>query len=71
MKIIYEKEEGGIALMVVAPKYSSDLLAAGKRFVPKGRPFLVISEEDIPQDDVFFDAWEADFSAPHGIGEFE
>lgn len=71
MKIIYEKEEGGIALMVLAPKYNNDLQNAARRFVPKGRPFLLINDEDIPQDDIFFEAWEADFSDPHGIGEFE
>lgn len=68
MKVIYQKADNGIALMVFSSKYS-DILDAAKRFVPKGRPFLLIKDEDIPQDDEFFEAWEADFSKPDGIGE--
>lgn len=70
MKIIYPSPSGGVAVAAVHPKYT-DLVAAGKKFVPKGLPFRVVNESDLPGDDTFFDAWEYDFSTRDGIGERE
>lgn len=68
MKIIYPNPTGGIAVAAVNPKYT-DLIAAGKKFVPKGLPFKVVSNNNLPSDDTFFDAWEYDFANKDGIGE--
>lgn len=68
MKIIYPSPSGGVAVAAVNPKYT-DLVAAGKKFVPKGLPFKIVQDSDIPHDDTFFDAWEYDFSKKDGIGE--
>lgn len=68
MKIIYPNSSGGVAVAAVNPKYS-DLVAAGKKFVPKGLPFKVVEDSDLPSDDTFFDAWEYDFSVKDGTGE--
>lgn len=70
MKIIYPNGNGGVALAAVNPKYT-DLVAAGKKFVPKGLPFKVVNESELPEDDTFFDAWEYDFSNNDGVGERE
>ena len=70
MKIIYPSPngKGGIAVAVVNPKYT-DLVAAGKKFVPAGSPFKIVNDSDLPSDDTFFDAWEYDFKVSDGIGE--
>ena len=68
MKIIYPSPTGGVAVAAVNPKYS-DLVAAGKKFVPKGLPFKIVQDSDLPHDDTFFDAWEYDFSVKDGVGE--
>jgi hypothetical protein len=68
MKIIYPSPSGGVAVAAVNPKFT-DLVAAGKKFVPKGLPFKVVKDSDLPSDDTFFDAWEYDFSIKDGIGE--
>lgn len=70
MKIIYPSPLGGVAVAAVNPKYS-DLVAAGKKFVPKGQPFKIVNDSDLPKDDTFFDAWEYDFSNKDGVGERE
>lgn len=70
MKIIYPNGNGGVALAAVSPKYT-DLVAAGKKFVPKSLPFKVVNESELPEDDTFFDAWEYDFSNNDGVGERE
>lgn len=38
--------------------------------VPKGVPYLLLAEEDIPKD-VSPEAWEIDFSNPSGYGTQE
>lgn len=70
MKIIYPSPSGGVAVAAVNPKYS-DLVVAGKKFVPKGLPFKIVQDSDLPKDDTFFDAWEYDFSVKDGVGERE
>ena len=39
-----------------------------KKDVPPGVPYLIINESDLPADPAFLEAWEADFSSPHGHG---
>jgi len=68
MKIIYPSPSGGVAVAAVNPKYT-DLVAAGKKFVPKGLPFKIVQDSDLPSDDTFFDAWEYNFANKDGIGE--
>lgn len=68
MKIIYPSPSGGVAVAAVNPKYTN-LVAAGKKFVPKGLPFKIVQDSDLPNDDTFFDAWEYDFSVKDGVGE--
>ena len=70
MKIIYPSPTGGVAVSAVHPKYT-DLVVAGKKFIPKGLPFKIVNDSDLPSDDTFFDAWECDFSTNDGIGERE
>ena len=70
-KIIYQSEEGGV--IVLSP--SDESLASwtieqiAAKDVPHGRPFKIVSVEDIPTDRTFRNAWEVDASAlTDGVG---
>lgn len=64
--IIYPQASNSIATVFPAPGLS--VIEVAKKDVPQGTPYRIISESDLPSDDVFFEAWEADFSNPDGYG---
>jgi len=64
--IIYPQISNSIATVFPAPGLS--VVEVAKKDVPQGFPYRIINESDLPSDDVFFDAWEADFSNPDGYG---
>lgn len=66
--IIYPNERGGIAIVYPAPNCGISLEEISRKDVPAGLPYLIIDEADVPSDLTFFDAFEADFSEPHGYG---
>lgn len=70
MKIIYPTDAGTVAVMAVAPSVlaSMSLLEAAKKYVPKGKPFKLVNNGDLPEDD-FQEAWVVDFSTNDGTGE--
>lgn len=65
-KIIFPNENGISILTPVDSKLTIDQIAI--KDVPVGLPYLIVDESDIPMDRTFRNAWEADFSEPHGIG---
>ncbi|WP_054433460.1 hypothetical protein [Achromobacter sp. 2789STDY5608633] len=65
-KIIYPRESGGIC--VVVPADGMPLEEIARKDVPGGVPYLIVEDSDLPADQEFRDAWEADFSNPHGHG---
>lgn len=67
--VIFQKKTGGVGLMSFNPKYVPDIKVGAKKYVPLGQPFKIVEDTDLPADQTFFDAWEADFSKPDGIGE--
>lgn len=66
--IIYPQKNGPIA--IITPILDSGLTVEqiAKKDVPDGVPYLIIDESEVPSDFSFRDAWEADFSNPHGRG---
>lgn len=68
MKIIYPIDDR-ISLLVPNPKSKKTLDEIAKSGVPKGLPYKIINDTDIPIDSIYFEAWEADFSDPDGYGE--
>jgi len=62
-RIIYQTESGGVA--VIIPTESVELAL---KDVPEGVAYEIVSEDDIPSDRSFRNAWEADFSNPDGYG---
>jgi hypothetical protein len=65
-QIIYPNEFGGVALMTPAEGWPAEVVA--RKDVPAGVPYKIVNSEDLPQDHLFFNAWEADFSNPDGYG---
>ena len=66
MKIIYQNSEGDIC--VIHPTGELPIEDVCQKDVPAGVPYLIVSEDDIPSDRSFRNAWEADFSNPDGTG---
>ena len=72
MKIIFSNGKGGVTVMFPAPDWESRMLELGKKDVPKGLPFKIVEDSDIPEYDEHRNAWEIDESAlTDGIGESE
>ncbi len=61
-RIIYENDEGGVVVLIPSPEaleqYSIEAIAL--KDVPAGKPFKIVTVEDIPSDRTFRDAWEVD-----------
>lgn len=66
--IIYPNDEGGVALVMPAPECGLTVEEIARKDVPVGKPYHIINADQVPQDHIFFNAWEADFSAPDGYG---
>jgi hypothetical protein len=66
-RILFPKDSG---IYILTPVESCGLSISeiANKDVPSGVPYLIVDESDIPQDREFRDAWEADFSQPHGVG---
>ena len=65
-KILYPNSEGGVS--VIIPTGELPFEDVCQKDVPAGVPYLIVSEDDIPSDRTFRNAWEADFSSPDGYG---
>jgi hypothetical protein len=69
MRIIFEQDNGIVAILGVKQSVT-DLKAAAKKFVPKGKRFKIIDESEFPED-IFYEAWRVDFAENDGVGEKE
>lgn len=67
-QIIYPQEDGSIALIIPAPECKISVEEIARKDVPEGVPYLIVNDSDLPEDHTYFNAWEADFSNPHGHG---
>jgi hypothetical protein len=72
VRIVYTDPSTGM-LAVVYPTGEESLEITAKLSVPKGVSYWIVSEDDIPKDRSFRDAWEIDLSKmpePDGEGGF-
>lgn len=67
-RIIYPGINGVVALVVPALDSGLTVEEIALKDVPAGVPFLIIDTDKVPSDRTFRNAWEADFSNPHGFG---
>lgn len=61
-RIIYQTDEGGVAVIVPAPEVIEQygIEAIALKDVPAGKPFKIVDAADIPSDRTFRSAWEVD-----------
>ena len=67
MKIIYEQDNGTVAVMGVSPKSTLSLQEVAVRMVPLNKRFKIVDDSDLP-DPEFADAWRVDFTTNDGTG---
>lgn len=70
-RIIYQNDEGGVAVIVPSPQaleqYGIEAIAL--KDVPAGKPYKIVAVEDVPTDRTFRAAWEVDAAAlTDGVG---
>lgn len=59
-RIIYQTEDGGVAVIVPAPECPLSLEEIAKKDVPTGRPYKIVDASAIPSDRTFRGAWTVD-----------
>tara|TARA_R110000772_G_scaffold82491_1_gene174911 strand:+ start:231 stop:419 length:189 start_codon:yes stop_codon:yes gene_type:complete len=59
MRIIYETEEGGVAVLIPTPEYLQDhtIEELAAKDVPEGAKFEIVEDTDVPSDRTFREAW--------------
>lgn len=61
-RIIYPSDEGGVVILTPAPEWlaqeGNTLEALAAKDVPAGKPYKIVSVDDIPSDRTFRNAWE-------------
>jgi hypothetical protein len=60
-RIIYQTDDGGVAVIVPAPESGLTIQEIALKDVPAGKVFKIVDVSDIPTDRTFRNAWE--FSA--------
>lgn len=70
-RIIYENDEGGVSIVVPSPQalLTISIEQIALKDVPYGKPFKIVTTDDIPSDRTFRSAWEVDPSIlTDGVG---
>jgi len=66
--IVFPNDEGHLTFCYIAPECQLPIEEIARKDVPAGKPYLIVPDEFVPKDHTFFNAFEADFSNPHGYG---
>jgi len=61
-RIIYKTDEGGTAVIIPSDEalQSHTIQEIAEKDVPAGKPYKIVSVDDIPSDRTFRGAWEVD-----------
>jgi hypothetical protein len=57
-RIIYPTDDGGVAVIVPAPECGFTIEQIAAKDVPAGKPYQIVSVDDLPSDRTFRNAWE-------------
>jgi hypothetical protein len=59
-RIIYPKDDGGVAVIVPSPEYIAEhtIEELAAKDVPANTAYKIVDVEDIPSDRTFRNAWE-------------
>jgi hypothetical protein len=71
-RIIFQNDEGGVSVIVPSPNCLQEHTIEGiaAKDVPAGKPYKIVSVDDIPSDRTFRNAWtvnEADLTDGVGV----
>ena len=66
--IIYQSKTGNDILVIPASNCDILIEEIARKDVPAGLPYHIVDATQIPTDRTFYEAWEADFSNPTGLG---
>lgn len=62
LRIIYPNDDGGVVILMPAPEWiaqeGNTIEALALKDVPAGKPYKIVSVDDIPSDRTFRAAWE-------------
>lgn len=67
-RIIYASANGGVTVLIPALDCGLTVEQIALKDVPFNTPFKIVDFSELPTDQEFFDAWEADMSNPDGVG---
>jgi hypothetical protein len=56
-RIIYPTDDGGVAVIIPAPECGLTIEEIATKDVPSGKPYKIVSVNDIPSDRTFRGAW--------------
>lgn len=61
-RIIYTETDGQVVVLIPSPTclQTHTIQEIAEKDVPSGRPYKIVSIDDIPSDRTFRDAWEVD-----------
>lgn len=65
---LFDMEDGTVIYGAPAPGCPLTIEEIAEKDTFKGRPFLLVDSDDLPDAGIFRDAWRVDFSKPHGYG---
>lgn len=58
MKIIYPNDTGGVSIIVPSLHWKGTMEELAQKDAPKGKPYKIVEDSEIPSDRAFRDAWE-------------
>ena len=57
-RILYQTEEGGVAVIVPTDNSGLTITEIAIKDVPPGRPYKIVDVSEVPTDRTFRNAWE-------------
>jgi hypothetical protein len=66
--IFYPNKNGSVSMILPMLNCGLTIEEIAIKDTPADHPYIIVEREVAPEDETFFDAWEADFSSPHGHG---
>jgi len=66
--IFYPQDNGRVAQVLPALNCGFTIEEIARKDVPAGKPYVILDDSLVPSSTEFFEAWEVDFSSPHGFG---
>jgi len=56
-RIIYKKDDGGVAIIIPAKNCDLTIDQIAAKDVPSGKPFTIVNVSEIPTDRTYRNAW--------------